>query len=114
MILILYYHLYPQKEGLTPLHMVANDADDAWVRFLQTHGANPDVGDNQERTPLYYMVEKGSHRRVDYMIEKFGASINTRTKVRQISTNKIIFNLQAINFLCTIIGHIFFIPLSTS
>jgi len=63
--------------------MVANDADDTWVRFLHNQGADPNIGDAQERTPLFLMVEKGSHRRVDYMIEKFGASINVRTKVRQ-------------------------------
>lgn len=64
--------------------MVANDADDTWVRFLHNQGADPNIGDAQERTPLFLMVEKGSHRRVDYMIEKFGASINVRTKVSQI------------------------------
>lgn len=63
--------------------MVANDADDTWVRFLHSHGANPNVGDILERTPLFLMVEKGSLRRVDYMIEKFGASINVRTKVNR-------------------------------
>ncbi len=45
------------------------------------NGANPNIQDKLERTPLHLATENGHMKAVDFLTEKFKASIHERTKV---------------------------------
>jgi ankyrin repeat protein len=45
------------------------------------NGANPNIQDKLERTPLHLATENGHMKAVDFLTEKFKASVHERTKV---------------------------------
>ena len=70
-----------QNEGQTPLHMAAIMGDEQFIKFLHMVGAKPNLQDKQERTPLHLATENGHMKTVDFLTEKFRASVHERTKV---------------------------------
>lgn len=50
------------------------------VRMFYAMGALGDVKDKQDKTPLHLATEKGHYKIVDFLIDKYKASIHTRTR----------------------------------
>ena len=69
-----------QKDGQTALHMAAIMGDEGLIKFLHMVGAKPNIVDKQERTPLHLATENGHMKTVDFLTEKFRASVHERTK----------------------------------
>lgn len=70
-----------QNEGQTALHLAAIMGDEQYIKFLHMVGAKPNLQDKQERTPLHLATENGHMKTVDFLTEKFRASVHERTKV---------------------------------
>nr|XP_046909522.1 uncharacterized protein LOC124490979 [Dermatophagoides farinae] len=68
------------KDGQTALHMAAIMGDEGLIKFLHMVGAKPNIVDKQERTPLHLATENGHMKTVDFLTEKFRASVHERTK----------------------------------
>ncbi|XP_027200011.2 LOW QUALITY PROTEIN: uncharacterized protein LOC113794122 [Dermatophagoides pteronyssinus] len=68
------------KDGHTALHMAAIMGDEGLIKFLHMVGAKPNIVDKQERTPLHLATENGHMKTVDFLTEKFRASVHERTK----------------------------------
>ena len=59
------------------------NGDEQFIKFLHQVGANPNIQDKLERTPLHLATENGHMKAVDFLTEKFKASVHERTKVIQ-------------------------------
>lgn len=70
-----------EEDGQTILHQICHDGLESWAKYLYTIGANPDVQDDEDRTPLFLATEKGHHKLVELLTEKFKAGVHHRTKV---------------------------------
>ena len=51
------------------------------IKYLHQAGASSAVRDNLERTPLHVATESSNQKAVDFLTEKFKASVHERTKV---------------------------------
>lgn len=60
--------------------MAAIMGDEQFIKFLHMVGAKPNIVDKQERTPLHLATENGHMKTVDFLTEKFRASVHERTK----------------------------------
>lgn len=69
------------EDGQTILHKICEEGLEPWVKYLYSVGANPNVQDDEDRTPLFLATEKGHHRIVELLTEKFKASVHLRNKV---------------------------------
>ncbi|KAK7485350.1 hypothetical protein BaRGS_00023449, partial [Batillaria attramentaria] len=67
-------------DGHTPLHLAAWEGDEGLVKYLVTMKANPNILDKHDRGPLHIAAERGHTHIVDLLIDKFKASISSRTK----------------------------------
>ena len=68
------------KNGETILHHVCSEGMDVFARYLCKVGANPNLKDLDEKTPLHIATEKGNHKLVELLVDKFRASVHERTK----------------------------------
>lgn len=62
------------------MHISAKEGDEGSLRCLHNFNANPDLLDNQDRTPLHIAAENGHTRIVELLVDKFKANVNARTK----------------------------------
>lgn len=74
---------HQNTDGDTILHYVCEHAMENFVRFLHAIRADPNIKNKDEETPLHVATEKGHHKIVDMLVEKFKASVHERTKVSQ-------------------------------
>ena len=68
------------SEGQTVMHLTCIQGDENSLRVLFMAKANCNIGDTEDRTPIHLAAERGFTRLVDFLIEKFKASIYDRTK----------------------------------
>lgn len=73
------------EDGQTILHKICADGLESWAKYLYSVGANPNVQDDEDRTPLFLATEKGHFRIVELLTEKFKAGVHHRTKVHQLN-----------------------------
>lgn len=66
---------FPDKDGLTALHISVIGKNEAVVRHLLRKGANPHVKDKDGVTPLHYAVQVGAMQAVKLLI-KYNADVN--------------------------------------
>ena len=62
------------------MHLTCIQGDENSLRVLFMAKANCSVGDMEQRTPIHLAAERGFTKLVDFLIEKFKASIYDRTK----------------------------------
>ncbi|KZS01165.1 Notch-regulated ankyrin repeat-containing protein, partial [Daphnia magna] len=67
-------------DGQTALHIAAADGDENIVKYLHMLHANPNISDNEDRTPVLIAAERGKTTVVEILTEKFRASCLDRTK----------------------------------
>ena len=70
-----------QLDGQTILHTACRENLEKLVKFLHTCGANPNLRDNDEQTPLLLAAERGHTSICEMLTEKFKANVNMRAKV---------------------------------
>ena len=68
------------KEGQTVLHLASIMGDESMVRVLFMARANPNIVDNQDRAAVHLAAERGFSKIVEFLVEKFKASIYQRTR----------------------------------
>jgi len=68
------------KDGESILHQICAEGMDVFARYLYKVGANPNLKDVEERTPLHIATDKGNVKLVDLLVDKFKASVHERTK----------------------------------
>ena len=68
------------KEGQTVLHLASIMGDDNMVRVLFMARANANLQDNEDRAPIHLAAERGYSTIVEFLVEKFKASIYERTR----------------------------------
>ena len=68
------------KEGQTVLHLASIMGDEPTVRVLFLARANANVVDNEDRAPIHLAAERGFSTIVEFLAEKFKASIYERTR----------------------------------
>ena len=68
------------KEGQTVLHLASIMGDDNMVRVLFMARANANLQDNEDRAPIHLAAERGYSSIVEFLVEKFKASIYERTR----------------------------------
>ena len=68
------------KEGQTVLHLASIMGDDNMVRVLFMARANANIQDNEDRAPIHLAAERGYSTIVEFLVEKFKASIYERTR----------------------------------
>lgn len=61
--------------------MAAMSGEEQIIKYLHQAGASSAVRDNLERTPLHVATESSNQKAVDFLTEKFKASVHERTKV---------------------------------
>ena len=73
------------RMGRTPLHWAANLGFPEIVKKLLDHGANPDKGDKQGRTALYFARCHNTpvHLEIEEILKKYGASKYRVEKIRE-------------------------------
>lgn len=54
---------------------------ESFTKFLHFCKANPDVCDNEEKTPLHIATERGFSKIVAMLTDKFKANLDKRTRV---------------------------------
>lgn len=64
--------------GQTVLHYVARTDDVKFIQYVIGVGANVNVRDNRERTPLFYAIEKGSEEVVQAFINNKNTDVMAR------------------------------------
>lgn len=62
------------------MHIVADTGDEAMLKYLHQLGANANLQDREEKTPLHIATERGHYRVVDLLIEKFKVPVLNRTR----------------------------------
>jgi ankyrin repeat protein len=67
-------------EGQTVLHLASIMGDEATVRVLFMARANPNIQDNEDRAAIHLAAERGYSNIVEFLVEKFKASIYERTR----------------------------------
>ena len=68
------------REGQTPLHLASIMGDESFVRVLFMARANANLVDNEDRAPIHLAAERGFSKIVEFLAEKFKASIYERTR----------------------------------
>jgi ankyrin repeat protein len=68
------------REGQTVLHLASIMGDEAMVRVLFMARANANIVDNEDRAAIHLAAERGYSRIVEFLVEKFKASIYQRTR----------------------------------
>lgn len=63
------------------MHIVSETGDENMLKFLHSLGADANLMDNEEKTPLHIATEKGHYKIVDMLIEKFKVPVLNRTRV---------------------------------
>ncbi|KAG1673357.1 Ankyrin-1 [Nymphon striatum] len=71
---------FKNKEGQAPLHIASQNGDVAMAKLFFHAKANPNIQDNEHRTPLHIAAQAGSTSIVDFLTDKFKASVFERTK----------------------------------
>lgn len=61
------------SQGRALLHGSAHRGAITAVRWLLTHGANPNVRDEQKRTPLHWCAMRNTHPKVAQLLQSHGA-----------------------------------------
>ena len=69
-----------QEDGQTVLHIASQNGDESMIRTLYLARANATVTDNEDRTPMHLAAEKGHTGVVEFLADKFKASVFDRTK----------------------------------
>ncbi|XP_023333094.1 serine/threonine-protein phosphatase 6 regulatory ankyrin repeat subunit C [Eurytemora carolleeae] len=67
-------------EGQTCLHVACSKGDENIIRTLYLSRANPSVVDKEDRTAMHLAAEKGHTSTVEFLADKFRASVFDRTK----------------------------------
>ena len=67
-------------EGQTVLHLACMVGDEATVRVLFMARANPNIVDNHERAAIHLAAERGYSKIVEFLSDKFKASVYQRTR----------------------------------
>lgn len=62
------------------MHIVAETGDEAMLKYLHQLGANANIQDKEEKSPLHIATERGHYRVVDLLIEKFKVPVFNRTR----------------------------------
>ena len=68
------------KDGYTPLQMACLNSNIAVVKLLLKRGANINVNDDEEKTPLHYACMKGGNLVITQLLLDAGADINIKDK----------------------------------
>ncbi|XP_031568765.1 ankyrin-3-like isoform X2 [Actinia tenebrosa] len=68
------------NDGQTALHVAAMEGDETIVKLLFAAKADANVADNHDRTPLHIAAQKGHSSISEFLIDKFRANVNLRTK----------------------------------
>ncbi|CAK9293553.1 unnamed protein product [Gordionus sp. m RMFG-2023] len=68
------------REGHTPLHISAWEGDQQAITLFYNYKANPNIFDKLDRTPIHIATERGYTSIVDFLIDKFQASLTARTE----------------------------------
>lgn len=63
------------------MHIVADTGDETMLKYLHSLGANANLQDKEEKTPLHIATERGHYKVVDLLIEKFKVPVLNRTRV---------------------------------
>lgn len=69
-----------QLDKQTILHIACKENLEKLTQFLHVCGANPDLRDAEERTPLILATERGYTKIVEMLTEKFKANLQLRAK----------------------------------
>ncbi|XP_059080155.1 serine/threonine-protein phosphatase 6 regulatory ankyrin repeat subunit B-like [Tigriopus californicus] len=67
-------------DGQTLLHIAAQNGDENMTRTLYLARANATITDNEDRTPMHLAAERGHTGTVEFLADKFKASVFDRTK----------------------------------
>ena len=67
-------------EGQTPLHLAALNGDLEALKLFYMARADPSIADVLDRTPIYLAAERGHSLCVDFLADKFKASVFSRAK----------------------------------
>ena len=68
------------KEGQTVLHLASIMGDENMVRVLFMARANANLVDSEDRAPIHLAAARGYSKIVEFLVEKFKASIYERTR----------------------------------
>ncbi len=69
-----------QGEGQTALHIASQNGDENMIRTLYLARASANVTDEEDRTPMHLAAERGHTGTVEFLADKFKASVFDRTK----------------------------------
>ena len=68
------------SEGQTVLHIASLQGDDNIMRILFMSRANPSIVDHEDRAPIHLAAERGHTKAVEFLADKFKASVYERTR----------------------------------
>ena len=68
------------EEGQTPLHLACINGCADIVRVLFLARANAGISDREDKAPIYMAAERGHTKIVEFLIDKFKASVFERSK----------------------------------
>ena len=69
-----------QEDGQTCLHLACSKGDENIIRTLYLARASPAVMDKEDRTAMHLAAERGHTATVEFLADKFRASVFDRTK----------------------------------
>ena len=67
-------------EGQTSLHLASIQGSENIMRVLFLSRANANISDHEERLPIHLAAERGHTRLVEFLVDKFRASVYERTR----------------------------------
>ena len=67
----------------TPLHWLAQRGLTNGIAYLLANGADPNVTDDKEQTPLHFIAQKGVGKNQVKLLIEHGADLNTRDDAGQ-------------------------------